>query len=65
MSPALYALAAAMAFAGASIFLKRAFQYASPQIAAVFSVTFTAIFVWIVAAVTAPLSAVLDRKSVV
>src|SRR5438045_109314 len=58
MPPALYALAAAITFAVASIVLKRAFQYASPQMAAVFSVTFTTIFVWGVALATVPLSTV-------
>jgi uncharacterized membrane protein len=62
MTPVLYALAASLAFAGAAIFLKRAFQYASPQSAAVFSVTFTAAFVWIVAAATSPLSVVLTWR---
>ncbi|PYM14728.1 MAG: hypothetical protein DMD81_17040 [Candidatus Rokuibacteriota bacterium] len=62
MSPALYALAAAFAFAVASIVLKRAFEYARPQMAAVFSVTFTTIFVWAVAVATEPLSAVLTWR---
>jgi drug/metabolite transporter (DMT)-like permease len=53
--PALFALAAALSFAGAGICLRRAVQWLPPPAAAVLSVTFTAAFVWIVTAFTVPL----------
>lgn len=57
--PALFALAAGLFFALAAILLKRAFQHASPRTAAVFSVTFTAAFVLVVAATTVGLGGLL------
>jgi drug/metabolite transporter (DMT)-like permease len=53
--PALFALTAALSFAGAGIFLRRAVQWIEPPAAAVLSVTFTTAFVWIVVAFTVPL----------
>jgi drug/metabolite transporter (DMT)-like permease len=53
--PAVLALAAALSFAGAGIFLRRAVQWVEPATAAVLSVTFTTVFVWIVTAATVPL----------
>jgi drug/metabolite transporter, DME family len=54
--PAFLAVSAGFWFAAASILLKRGLRYASPQTAVVFSVTFTAAFVWVAAAFTSPLS---------
>lgn len=56
--PALFALAAAVSFAGAGILLRRALQWVEPPTAAVLSVSFTATFVWIVTASTVPLGRV-------
>ena len=61
--PAILGLAAAMCFAGAAIFLRRAVQFLSPPTAAVLSVTFTAAFVWIVTAFTVPLERLWARES--
>lgn len=58
----LLALAAALGFAMAGVFLRRGLQYASPRAAALISVTFTAGFIWAVAAATVPLSRVLTWR---
>lgn len=58
----LLALAAALGFAMAGVFLRRGLQYASPRAAALISVTFTAGFIWAVAAATAPLSRALTWR---
>jgi drug/metabolite transporter, DME family len=60
--PAFLALSAGFWFALAGILLKRGFRYASPQTAVVFSVTFTAAFVWIAAASTSSLSRLLTPR---
>jgi drug/metabolite transporter (DMT)-like permease len=57
--PAFLALAAAVSFAGAAIFLRRALAWTPPATAAQVSVTFTALFIWLVAAVTVPIRLVL------
>jgi drug/metabolite transporter, DME family len=54
--PVVLALAAALCFAAAAVFLRRALQYASSRTAAVLTVTFTAGCVWAVTAATAPLA---------
>jgi len=62
--PAVFALAAAVSFAGAGIFLRRAITSVTPPTAALVSVTFTMAFVWIVATATGPLSRFLARETV-
>ncbi len=63
-STPLLAVAAALAFGVAGVFLKRGLQYASPLTAALVSVTFTAGFIWILAATTAPLAPLLTWRIV-
>jgi drug/metabolite transporter, DME family len=60
--PVVLALAAALCFASAAVFLRRALQYASSRTAAVLTVTFTAGCVWAVTAATAPLALVLSPR---
>ena len=64
MSAPALALAAGFAFATGGIILKRALVYSRPLVAAVISVTATAGFVWIVAALTVPLDALLTPRVV-
>jgi drug/metabolite transporter, DME family len=52
----LLALLAALGFGTASVLLKRGLQYATPLTAALVSVVFTAGFIWLIAAATAPLA---------
>jgi drug/metabolite transporter (DMT)-like permease len=59
MTAPLLALVAAFFFAVASVCQKRGLQYASPLVAALVSVACTTIFIWLVAAVTAPLALLL------
>lgn len=54
LTPALFALSAGVAFAGAGVFLRRALPWVAPYTAAFLSVHFTAIFVWIVTLATVP-----------
>jgi drug/metabolite transporter (DMT)-like permease len=58
-APAL-ALTAALCFAFARIFLKRGLQSSTPLTAVVIGVVFTAAFLWLMAALTAPLSLLLS-----
>jgi len=55
MSPPLLALCAAFGFGLAGIFLRRALRWATPIAAAMVSVSFTTVFVCILAVATAPL----------
>lgn len=56
--PSLLALIAALGFGVAGVLMKRALQYATPLTATLVSVTFTTSFVWVFAALTAPLGQV-------
>jgi uncharacterized membrane protein len=58
----LLALLAALGFGTASVLLKRGLQYATPLSAALISVMVTAAFIWLIAAATAPLTALLDPR---
>ncbi len=58
----LLALTAALGFGVAGVFLKRGLQYASPFTAAVVSVTFTAVFIWVLAVATVPLEPLLTWR---
>ena len=51
-------LGAAVSFGMAGVLLRRGLQHASPLTAAVFSVTVTTIFVWLVVAATGPMAVV-------
>lgn len=55
----LLALLAALGFGTASVLLKRGLQHATPLTAALVSVIVTAGFIWLIAAVTAPLASLL------
>jgi len=63
-SAAAFALVAALGFSVSGVCLKRALQYATPLTAAVISVAFTTGLVWVLAAATAPIGQILDRRIV-
>jgi drug/metabolite transporter (DMT)-like permease len=63
-SAAVFAVVAALGFAVSGVCLKRALQYATPLTAAVVSVTFTTGFVWVLAALTAPVGQIRSRAIV-
>jgi DME family drug/metabolite transporter len=58
ISAPVFALVAALGFAASGVFLKRALQHATALTAAVISVMFTAGFVWLLAALSAPLATI-------